>query len=154
MSNEKRLGVAFADEYVEFIYSGAAPQYAKPGDSGFDLRAVSGLAPLMPGESRVVGTGLRFDIPEGCELQVRPRSGLAAKHGISVVNAPGTVDWGYTGEVKVVLINHGTEPFNIDSGDRIAQAVLAPVYMAVPVLMHDIPAKDRGDGGFGHTGSV
>ncbi|MCJ7749526.1 MAG: dUTP diphosphatase, partial [Armatimonadetes bacterium] len=107
---------------------------------------------LAPGAFAVVPTGIRLAIPTGFEGQVRPRSGLAAKHGISVVNSPGTIDADYRGEVCVVLINQGRQPFLVNRGDRIAQLVIAPVARATVQLAEDLDDTDRGSGGFGHTG--
>ena len=100
----------------------------------------------------MIPTGLVFEIPHGYEIQVRPRSGLAAKHGISLVNTPGTIDADYRGEVKVIMINLGNEPFTIKRGERIAQAVAAPVYEVNYCEVHKVSDTDRGAGGFGHTG--
>ena len=105
------------------------PRYETPGAAGLDLRADEDVA-LLPGERRLVATGLSLEIPPGHEGQVRPRSGLAAKHGIGILNAPGTIDSDYRGEVKVILINLGQEPVSIRRGDRIAQLVIAPVVQA------------------------
>jgi dUTP pyrophosphatase len=124
------------------------------GSSGSDIAAaVAESITLRPGERALVPTGFCFAIPEGYEIQVRPRSGLAWKHGITVLNAPGTIDADYRGEVKVILINHGTEPYTIHRGERIAQLVPARVAReAVFVEVTELPASERGDGGFGHTG--
>lgn len=131
-----------------------APEYAHAGDSGFDLRAaVSQNIHLHPLERMLVPTGLKFQIPGGFEIQVRPRSGLAHKHGITVLNTPGTVDQGYTGEVKVMLINLGDKPYVIAPGERIAQAVLAPVARLPLQQVESVENTDeRGQGGFGSTG--
>ena len=131
-----------------------APNYVHAGDSGFDLRAaVSQNIHLHPLERMLVPTGLKFQIPGGFEIQVRPRSGLAHKHGITVLNTPGTVDQGYTGEVKVMLINLGEKPYVIAPGERIAQAVLAPVTRLPLQQVEAVENTDeRGQGGFGHTG--
>lgn len=129
------------------------PAYETEHAAGMDLRAaISDSVVLAPREQRVLPTGIRIALPPGTEAQVRPRSGLAAKHGISMVNAPGTIDADYRGEIKVILINHGTEPFTVNRGDRIAQLVIAPVIRAE---LHQVDALDetsRGGGGFGHTG--
>lgn len=130
---------------------GFLPDYATPGSAGMDLRA-SEDALLQPGEVRAVGTGIRIAVPEGYEAQVRPRSGLALKHGISIPNAPGTIDSDYRGEVRVILINFGNEPFLIQRGDRIAQLVVAPVARAEWERVCDLPETVRGEGGFGSTG--
>ena len=132
------------------------PEYIYEGDSGFDLRAnLDSPITLKPLERHLVPTGLYFEIPEGYEIQVRPRSGLAAKQGLSVLNTPGTVDQGYTGEVKVILVNLSNETNTINHGDRVAQAVLCPVITkrtAELKPLNNIKSTDRGDGGFGSTG--
>ena len=129
------------------------PEYMTERAAGMDLRAaVTEPVTLTPGAFAVVPTGIRVAIPAGFEGQVRPRSGLAAKHGISVVNSPGTIDADYRGEVCVVLINQGREPFVVNRGDRIAQLVIAPVARARVQLAENLDDTDRGSGGFGHTG--
>jgi len=107
---------------------------------------------ILPGEHAAIPTGLAFAIPAGWEGQVRPRSGLAREHGVTVLNAPGTIDADYTGHVMVVLINHGTQRFTVTSGMRIAQLIIAPVSRAELALVDDLPVTTRGDGGFGSTG--
>jgi dUTP pyrophosphatase len=130
------------------------PEPASPGSAGSDLRAaVEAECVLAPGERRAVPTGMRIEIPAGFEGQVRPRSGLALRHGVTVVNAPGTIDSDYRGEVLVLLINLGQEPFVIRRGDRIAQLVIAPVVRAEFCPVDDLDASARGEGGFGSTGS-
>lgn len=106
----------------------------------------------MPGERALVPTGICLELPPGYEAQVRPRSGLALRHGIALVNAPGTIDADYRGEVGVILINHGSEPFTIVSGERIAQLVFARYHKASLVESDELAASERGSGGFGHTG--
>jgi dUTP pyrophosphatase len=134
------------------------PEFATDGASGFDLRAdlaEDETITLGIGEYTMVPTGLYFEIPEGFELQVRPRSGLAAKHGVTVLNSPGTVDSDYRGEVKVILINHGTQPFVIANGDRIAQGVIGGVMgkkMITFESVEELSDTERGEGGFGSTG--
>ena len=134
------------------------PEFATDGASGFDLRADLGedeTITLGVGEYTMVPTGLYFEIPEGFELQVRPRSGLAAKHGVTVLNSPGTVDSDYRGEVKVILINHGTQPFVIENGERIAQGVIGGVMgkkMITFESVEELSDTERGEGGFGSTG--
>ncbi len=129
------------------------PAYETAGAAGLDLRAAIGEPlQLAPGERALVPTGLAMQLPEGFEGQVRPRSGLAVKHGITVLNAPGTVDSDYRGEVKVPLINLGQEPFAIARGDRIAQLVIAPVTHAVLAEVAILDPTQRGAGGFGSTG--
>jgi dUTP pyrophosphatase len=121
--------------------------------AGLDLRAAIGRAlTLGPGEFALVPTGLRVAIPPGYEGQVRPRSGLAARHGVTLVNAPGTIDADYRGEVCVVVVNHGEKPFEVNRGDRIAQLVIAPVTRARIEVVDGLDATARGSGGFGHTG--
>ena len=129
------------------------PEQASPGSAGLDLRAaVTGDVVLAPGERALVPTGLALQLPEGWEGQVRPRSGLAIQHGISLLNAPGTVDSDYRGEVKVVLANLGGEPITIRRGDRIAQLVVARVSRVVVEEVRDLEPSARGEGGFGSTG--
>lgn len=132
------------------------PAYETDHAAGMDLRAaVPADAPvtLAPGARALVPTGLSIALPEGFEAQVRPRSGLAAKHGVTVLNSPGTVDADYRGEVKVILVNLGSEPFTIARGDRIAQMVVAPVTRALWVEVDSLDATARGAGGFGSTGT-
>lgn len=134
------------------------PSAASPGAAGVDLRAaVPEDAPLSlaPGARALVPTGLSIAIPAGHEAQVRPRSGLALSHGVTVANAPGTVDGDYRGEVGVILVNLGDEPFTVARGDRIAQLVMAPVVPASTLVwdvVEELPGSDRGAGGFGSTG--
>ena len=129
------------------------PAYETDGAAGLDLRAaISGPVVLQPGGRDLVPTGLIFELPEGHEGQVRPRSGLAAKHGVTVLNTPGTIDSDYRGEVKVILVNLGTEPFTIEPGSRIAQMIVAPVTRATLVEAEDLSDSARGTGGFGSTG--
>ena len=130
------------------------PEYATEGSSGLDLRAAVENDVIIPkGKVSLVPTNLRVEIPHGYEMQVRPRSGLAAKHGIGVLNSPGTIDSDYRGEIKVILFNFGEEDFVIKRGDRIAQMVLSKVYLADLKLTDDLNASQRGEGGFGHTGT-
>jgi dUTP pyrophosphatase len=131
------------------------PAYQSTHAAGLDLvAAVPENAPLLlpPGQYALVPTGLSIAVPAGFEAQVRPRSGLAAKHGVTVLNAPGTVDADYRGEVGVLLINHGGEPFTIRRGERIAQMVIASVVRAELVVVAALAQTDRGSGGFGSTG--
>jgi len=134
------------------------PSYETKGSAGADLRANlpvdsrAGGVVLAPMERRIVPTGLKVEIPEGFEMQVRPRSGLAAKHGVTLVNAPGTIDSDYRGPLGVILINLGHAPFVVNHGDRIAQAVIAPVSQAVFEPVDSLSDTDRGAGGFGSTG--
>lgn len=128
------------------------PAYAHPGDAGADLVAAEALR-LGPGERAMVGTGVRIALPEGYAAFVVPRSGLAAKHGITVVNSPGTVDAGYRGEIKVILLNTDSEhSHDITVGDRIAQLIVMPVTRAVFTPVEELPDSVRGEGGFGSTG--
>ena len=136
----------------------ALPRYETAGAAGADLRAnfakdarASGMV-LAPMGRAIVPTGLRIAIPEGFEMQIRPRSGLALKHGISLPNTPGTIDSDYRGPLGVLLINYGTAPFAIAHGDRIAQAIIAPVVQAGFCLVADLDETARGAGGFGSTG--
>ena len=129
------------------------PRYHSELASGMDVAAaVTEAVVIAPGEIRLFPSGFAVALPPGFELQVRPRSGLAIKHGITVVNAPGTIDADYRGEVRIGLINLGREPFTIRRGDRIAQLVLAPVCQAVLQVVPSLGSTDRGSGGFGHTG--
>ncbi len=127
------------------------PRYETAGSAGLDLRADEPVA-LAAGERRLVPTGLAVEIPPGFEGQVRPRSGLALRLGVGMVNAPGTIDSDYRGEVGVILVNHGREPVSFARGERIAQLVIAPVARAELVLVDDLASSDRGAGGFGSTG--
>jgi dUTP pyrophosphatase len=129
------------------------PAYATGGAAGMDVLAAEDVT-LAAGARHAVATGLAVAIPPGYEIQVRPRSGLALKHGISVPNAPGTIDSDYRGEVKVILINHGAEPFAIRRGDRIAQLVLCPVVRMSWLKVEELDETQRGEGGFGSTGGV
>lgn len=128
------------------------PAYAQPGDAGADLRSAEALV-LEPGERALVSTGVRFALPEGYAAFVVPRSGLAVKHGISIVNSPGTIDAGYRGEIKVPLINlDARTPFEIEPGDRIAQLIVMPVTRANFTPVQVLDESERGEGGFGSTG--
>ena len=129
----------------------ALPAYATQGAAGMDVVAAEDCT-IAPGARHAVATGFALAIPHGYEIQVRPRSGLALKHGITVPNTPGTIDSDYRGEVKVILINHGSEDFAIARGDRIAQLVLAPVVQALWNEVEELGETDRGSGGFGSTG--
>ncbi|MFB2581954.1 dUTP diphosphatase [Herbiconiux sp. P15] len=138
---------------IEILISAEnVPVYAHPGDAGADLRSAEALT-LAPGERRLVGTGVAIALPDGHAGFVVPRSGLAAKHGITVVNSPGTIDAGYRGEIKVILLNTDSKvPYDIAVGDRIAQLIVMPVTRAVFVPVQTLPGSDRGEGGFGSTG--
>ena len=140
-------------ESVEvLITASTVPGYAHPGDAGADLHAAEAVV-LAPGQRALVGTGVSIALPDGYAAFVVPRSGLAAKHGITVVNSPGTVDAGYRGEIKVTLLNTDrSEPFPITVGDRIAQLVIMPVVRASFIQVDRLPGSQRGEGGFGSTG--
>ena len=131
------------------------PTYQTASSAGLDLQAA--IAPQIilvfePGSRELVPTGLAIELPEGFEAQIRPRSGLALKKGVTLVNTPGTIDADYRGEIGVIVINHGSEPFEIVRGDRIAQMIVAPVVQARLVEVDDLSSSDRGAGGFGSTG--
>ena len=135
----------------------ALPSYETTGAAGADVRAnfpehARGGAVLNPGERALIPTGLRMEIPTGYEVQVRPRSGLALKHGITLPNSPGTIDSDYRGPLGVIVMNAGSEPFHVEHGARIAQLVAAPVVQAGFDLTDDLTETDRGTGGFGSTG--
>ena len=127
------------------------PAYATPGAAGMDVAAAEDID-LHPGKRHAVATGFALAIPEGYEVQARPRSGLALKHGITLANTPGTIDADYRGELKIILVNLGSEPFAINRGDRIAQLVLAPVVLAKWEEAEVLEDTTRGHGGFGSTG--
>ena len=130
------------------------PQYATPQSAGMDLRAnIDESVTLQPLERHLFPTGLRISLPEGYEAQVRPRSGLALKHGITVLNSPGTIDADYRGEVGVVLVNVSNEPFTVEPGERIAQMVIARHEQAEFVFVEELDATERGEGGYGHSGT-
>lgn len=129
------------------------PQYATPLSAGLDLRAnLEAPITLQPMERRLVPTGLRIALPEGYEAQVRPRSGLALKHGITLLNTPGTIDADYRGEIGVIMVNLSTEPFTVEDGERIAQLVIARYEQAEWQETDVLDETERGEGGFGHTG--
>ncbi|MEL6541948.1 MAG: dUTP diphosphatase [Pseudomonadota bacterium] len=129
------------------------PAYATDGAAGMDVVSAENVT-IEPGARHAVATGLSMAIPHGYEIQVRPRSGLAFKHGITVPNTPGTIDSDYRGELKVLLINHGAQAFDIARGDRVAQLVLAPVVQAAWDEVEELDATARGEGGFGSTGGA
>lgn len=131
----------------------ALPEYATADAAGMDLRANEDVV-IAPGQRHAVATGIRIAVPPGYEAQIRPRSGLALNKGISIPNAPGTIDADYRGEVKAILINLGSEPFEIKKGDRIAQMVIAPVSKAEWEIVDELVTTTRGSGGFGSTGSA
>ncbi|MBK7630761.1 MAG: dUTP diphosphatase [Ignavibacteriales bacterium] len=141
----KRLSEDFSDV--------ALPYYATPGSAGMDIRAtLKEDITLEPGKVELVSTNISVEIPLGYEIQVRPRSGLAANHSIGILNSPGTIDSDYRGEVKIILMNFGKENFKISNGDRIAQLIVSKVYNAKMVEVQDLNSSSRGKGGFGHTG--
>ena len=148
MSNFIEMKVRVAHDSIEL------PAYKTTSSAGMDLRAYlpDGSITLEPKQRVLVGTGLYFEIPEGFEVQIRPRSGLALKQGITVLNSPGTIDADYRGEIKVIIFNHGNDDFIINNGDRIAQMVLSPVIKMELKEVKDLPETIRGEGGFGSTG--
>jgi len=130
------------------------PEYATEHSAGVDLRAnLEAPVVLAPGERALIPTGLFLELPEGTEAQVRPRSGLAFKHGVTVLNSPGTIDADYRGEVGVLLINHGLAPFTVNDGERVAQLVVARYVRVSFTESPDLRGTERGSGGFGHTGT-
>ncbi|MBU0474041.1 MAG: dUTP diphosphatase [Bacteroidetes bacterium] len=145
--NIKRISDEFGDI--------ALPHYATEGSSGMDVRAaIKDEVVINSGEVKLVPTNLIFEIPEGYEIQVRPRSGLALKHGIGLLNSPGTIDSDYRGEVGIIMYNIGKEKFSIKRGDRIAQLVLTEFSKAEVIEVGNISESQRGEGGFGHTGKA
>ena len=131
----------------------ALPEYQTPLSAGLDIRAnLDESVTLRPLERTMIPTGLFVELPEGCEMQIRPRSGLAAKHGITVLNSPGTIDADYRGEIKVILVNLSNEPFTIESGERIAQMIVARYEQIEWQPVEELGATERGAGGFGSTG--
>lgn len=139
---------------IKLAEGAIAPTYATRGSAGCDIRAnlKDEVIVIRPNKQAVIPTGVYMKIPDGYEMQVRPRSGLAAKNGITIVNSPGTIDSDYRGEIKVILRNEGSEPFRIIHGDRIAQLVLKEVEQAAFVVVDVFDETARGEGGFGHTG--
>ncbi|MFN0065453.1 MAG: dUTP diphosphatase [Chlamydiales bacterium] len=141
------------DVFVQVENEEYLPQYATKNAAGADIRAhLSEPIVLEPGTSALIPTGLILELPEGFEAQIRPRSGLAYKNQVTVLNTPGTIDADYRGELKVLLINHGRNPFVVEDGMRIAQVVVAPVCQPNFVLAQELSVTARGSGGFGHTG--
>ena len=128
------------------------PERATPHAAGYDVRSAEASVTLGPGEIRLVATGLRMELPEGIECQVRPRSGLALKHGITLPNSPGTIDPDYRGELRIILQNLGPDPVTLERGERIAQLVFARFEAPAIVLEEELTHTDRGSGGFGSTG--
>lgn len=138
---------------LRLLDDGRAPAYAKPGDAGADLSATTSVT-LEPGERALVPTGVAVAIPVGFVGLVHPRSGLAHRHGLSIVNAPGTIDSGYRGEILVNLVNLGTETVRLQAGDRIAQLLIMPVVTATFLPVDSLPESDRGDTGHGSSGGL
>jgi len=129
------------------------PAYSTNGSAGMDVRAaITENLIIQPGTIHLIPTNLQVEIPEGFEIQIRPRSGLAANNGIGILNSPGTIDSDYRGEIKIIMINLGSEPFTINRGDRIAQMVLSKFYKAKVQLVENLSESQRNEGGFGHTG--
>jgi dUTP pyrophosphatase len=149
MNNLIEMKVKVAHDSIEL------PNYETNSSAGMDLRAYlpDGGISLRPKQRALIGTGLYFEIPEGFEVQIRPRSGLALKHGITVLNSPGTIDADYRGEIKVILINHGEESFLIEHEMRIAQMVVAQYQRIQFKLVKELTSSERGSGGFGSTGT-
>lgn len=127
------------------------PEYAHEGDAGLDLFSVDDLT-ILPGESKLIKTGIQIELPKGTEAQIRPRSGLALKNQITVLNTPGTIDKGYRGEIGVILINHGKQEFHVEKGMKIAQMVVKPVFTVTIKEIEELTDTSRGEGGFGSTG--
>lgn len=127
------------------------PHYAHPGDAGLDLFA-SAESEILPGESALIKTGIAIELPVGIEAQIRPRSGLALKHSVTVLNTPGTIDTGYRGEIGVILINHGQTKFPVSKGMKIAQMVITSFIQAETTVVEKLSDSNRGSGGFGSTG--
>ena len=148
---KKKSNEAMTVRFKKINPEAILPAYAHPGDAGLDVRSIEDLT-LQPGARALVRTGLVMELPPDAEAQVRPRSGLALKFGVTVLNSPGTIDAGYRGEVGVILINHGDAPFEVRKGDRIAQIVIASVVHADIVEVADVESSERGEGGFGSTG--
>jgi dUTP pyrophosphatase len=143
----KRINSAFNDIQL--------PMYSTPASSGMDIRAaIDKEVVILPNQVALVPTNLSVEIPEGFEIQVRPRSGLAANHSIGVLNSPGTIDADYRGEIKIILINFGKDDFIISRGERIAQLVVSKIYHADFIEVNELKNTDRGEGGFGHTGRL
>ena len=129
------------------------PAYMTPNAAGMDLYAdLDEDIVLQPGARSLLPTGIALALPHGYEAQIRPRSGLALRHGITLVNSPGTIDQDYRGEIGIIMVNHGREPFTVRNGERIAQMVFAPIVRAELQVVDDLDETDRGEGGFGHTG--
>lgn len=150
MADEIKIKVKrLSDEFSDV----ALPFYATSGSAGMDIRAAIKKDVIVePGKVELISTNISVEIPVGYEIQVRPRSGLAANHSIGILNSPGTIDSDYRGEVKIILMNFGKENFKISRGDRIAQLIVSKVYIAKMVEVKELNTSSRGKGGFGHTG--
>jgi dUTP pyrophosphatase len=129
------------------------PEYKSPGSAGADVFAsLTSPVTLEPGDIKLIPTGIAIEIPEGYEAQIRPRSGLAINHGLTLLNTPGTIDSDYRGEIRIILANFGRKPFTVENGMRIAQMIFSKVYKAQFAVVDEISATERNEGGFGHTG--
>jgi len=154
MRPEKMPGITLRVKRLPGCDDIPLPRYMTAHAAGMDIcAAVQSPVSLLPGMRAMIPTGIAVALPEGTEAQVRPRSGLAAKHGITLLNSPGTIDADYRGEIKVLMINHGDTEFTINRGDRIAQIVVQPVLQASLLAVDELPESTRNDGGFGHTGA-
>jgi len=151
MSETERVEIIF--QRLEHGRELPLPEYATAQSAGMDLRAANKVAiTLLPGKRELIPTGLRMLMPAGYEAQIRPRSGLAYKHGVTMLNSPGTIDSDYRGEIKVLAVNLGDQPFRIEYGDRIAQMVVSPRLQVSVTEAEELPESERGAGGFGSTG--
>ncbi|MFD3158667.1 dUTP diphosphatase [Haloimpatiens sp. FM7330] len=138
--------------YIKLLDKNAKlPEYAHEGDAGLDLFSIDEIE-ILPGESKLIHTGISIELPKGTEAQIRPRSGLALKNQITVLNTPGTIDEGYRGEIGVILINHGKNTFSVEKGMKIAQMVIKPVLVVQVQKVDELSSTERGEGGFGSTG--
>ena len=148
---ENKFFIKRADDAMDL----PLPCYMTERAAGMDLHAnVHSDIELLPGEFKAIPVGIHIALPDGFEAQVRPRSGLALKHGIGIVNSPGTIDADYRGEIHVILINHARVPFMVRRGDRVAQMIIAPIVMPKFIEINELPTSNRGAGGFGHTGEA
>jgi dUTP pyrophosphatase len=135
----------------KIVKSAKLPQYAHPGDAGLDLFSIEERE-ILPGETALIHTGIKIELPQNTEAQIRPRSGLALKNSITVLNTPGTIDEGYRGEIGVILINHGKVPFKVEKGMKIAQMVIKPVLRVNVIEVDELSDTQRNENGFGSTG--
>lgn len=140
-------------EIVKLHPEAIVPSYAHPGDAGLDLYAIEE-AEIAPGETKLIQTGIAIALPANTEAQIRPRSGLALEHSITVLNSPGTIDAGYRGEIGIILINHGKSSFQVMPKMKIAQMVIAPIILVKVTVVTELDETDRGAGGFGSTGKT